>query len=88
MHKTKIIKNKLFLRRRFFTIKMQERQDLLTHINMVKVVVNELCSIEMKIQNENMYMVFLMNLPLSFDNLVMSLESMSTKDVDLHSIVA
>jgi hypothetical protein len=55
---------------------------------MVKVVVNELCSIEMKIQNENMYMVFLMNLPLSFDNLVMSLESMSTKDVDLHSIVA
>jgi hypothetical protein len=29
-----------------------------------------------------------MNLPLSFDNLVMSLESMSTKDVDLHSIVA
>ncbi len=32
-------------------------------------------------------MVFFVNLPSSFDNLVMSLESMSTRDVDLQFIV-
>jgi hypothetical protein len=45
-------------------------------------------SIEVNIENEDVYMVLLMNLPPSFDNLVTSLESMSTKDVDLQFIVA
>jgi len=54
----------------------------------VKMIADQLCSIEMKIQNENMYMVLLMGLPPSFNNLVTSLESMSTKDVDLQFIVA
>ncbi len=38
--------------------------------------------------DEDVYMVLLMNLPPSFDNLVTSLESMSIKDVDLQFIVA
>jgi hypothetical protein len=54
---------------------------------MVKVVADQLCSIEVKIQNDDLYMVLFMNLPPSFNNLVMSLESMSTKDVDLQFIV-
>jgi len=66
---------------------MQEGEDLLAHINMVKVLVDQLCSIEVKIENEEMYMVFLMNLPPSFDNLVMNLESMSFNHVDLQFIV-
>jgi hypothetical protein len=40
-----------------------------------------------KIEDEDMYMVLLMSLPPSFDNLVMSLDSTSTKDVDLQFIV-
>jgi hypothetical protein len=40
------------------------------------------------ITDEDVYMVLLMNLPPSFDSLVTSLESMSTKDVDLQFIVA
>ncbi len=57
------------------------------HINMVKALVGQLCFIEMKIKDEDMYIILLMNLPTSFDNLVTSLESMSTKDVDLQFIV-
>jgi hypothetical protein len=41
----------------------------------------------MKIEDEDMYMVLFMSLPSSFDNLVTSLESMSTKDVDLQFII-
>jgi hypothetical protein len=63
---------------------MQEGEDLLAHINMVKALANQLRSIEVKIEDQDVYM----NLPSSFDNLVMSLESMSTKDVDLQFIVA
>ena len=88
VHEAKTIGNKLFLRRRFFTIKMQEGEDLLAHINMVKALADQLRSIEVNIEDEDVYMVLLMSLPPSFDNLVTSLESMSTKDVDLQFIVA
>ncbi len=67
---------------------MQEREDLFVHINMVKALADQLCSIEVKIEDEDVHMVLLMSLPPSFDNLVTSLESMSTKDVDLQFIVA
>jgi hypothetical protein len=67
---------------------MQEGEDLLAHINMVKALVDQLRFIEVKIENEDVYMVLLMNLPSSFDNLVTSLQSMSTKDVDLQFIIA
>jgi hypothetical protein len=87
VHEAKTIRNKLFLRRRFFTIKMQEGEELLVPINMVKALVDQLRSIEVKIEDEDVYMVLLMSLPPSFDNMVTSLESMSTKDVNLQFIV-
>jgi hypothetical protein len=87
VHEAKAISNKLFLRRRFFTIKMQKGDDMLVHINMVKALADQLCSIEVNITDENVYMVLFMSLPPSFNNLVTSLESMSTKDVDLQFIV-
>jgi hypothetical protein len=88
VHEAKTIGNKLFLRRRFFTIKMQEGDDMLLYINTVKALANQLHSIEVNITDEDVYMVLLMSLPPSFDNLVTSLESMCTKDVDLQFIVA
>ncbi len=82
MHEAKTISNKLFLQRRFFTIKVEEGDDMLVHINTVKTLVNQLRSIEANI-TDDVYMVLLMSPPPSFDNLVTSLESMSTKDVNL-----
>jgi hypothetical protein len=66
---------------------MQERDDMLVHINTLKALADQLRSIEVNITDEEIYMVFLMSLPPSFDNLVTSLDSMSTKDVDLQFIV-
>ncbi len=87
VHDAKKISNKLFLQRRFFTIKMQEGDDMLMHINIVKALLDQLHSIKVNITDENVYMVLLMSLLPSFDNLVTSLESMSTKDVDFQFIV-
>jgi hypothetical protein len=53
---------------------------------MVKALADQLRSIEGNITDVDVYMVLLMIL--SFDNLVTSLESMSTKDGDLQFIVA
>jgi len=61
---------------------------MLVHINTVKAFADQLRSIEVNITDEDVYMVLLMSLPPSFDNIVTSLESMSTKDVDLQFIVA
>jgi hypothetical protein len=66
VHEVKTIGNKLLFRRRFFTIKMQKGDDMLMHINMVKALANQLRSIEVNITDEDVYMVFLMNLPPSF----------------------
>ncbi len=61
---------------------------MLVHINTVKALADQLCSIKMNIMDEDVYMVLLMSLPPSFDNLVTSLELMSNKDVDLQFIIA
>jgi hypothetical protein len=87
VHEAKTIGDKLFLRRRFFTIKMQEGDDMLVHINMVKALADQLRSIEVNITQEDVYMVLFMSLPPSFDNFVTSLESMSTKDVHFQFII-
>jgi hypothetical protein len=55
---------------------------------MVKALAGQLRSIKVNITDEVVYMVLLMSLPPSFDNLVQSFESTSTKDVDLQFIVA
>jgi len=49
----------------------------------VKALADQLHSFEVNITGEDVYMVLLMSLPPSFDNLVTTLESMCTKDVDL-----
>jgi hypothetical protein len=84
VHEAKTTNNKLFLR--LVTIKMQERDHMLVHINTMKALVDQLCSIKVNIMDENVYMVLLMNLPPSFNNLVTSLESMSIKDINFNSL--
>ncbi len=46
VHAAKTIGNKLFLRRRFFTIKMQEGDHMLVHINTVKALADQLRCID------------------------------------------
>jgi hypothetical protein len=53
----------------------------------VKALADQLRSIEVKIEDEDLYMALLTSLPPSFNNLVTSLESMSTEDVDFQFIV-
>ncbi len=57
------------------------------HINTVKALVDQLHFMQVNIMDEDVYIVLLMSLSAPFENLVTSLESMSTKDVDLQFII-
>jgi len=49
VHETKSLSNILFVRRKFFTIKMQEGDDLMDHINHVKELADQLTSFEVPV---------------------------------------
>jgi gag-polypeptide of LTR copia-type len=42
IHEAKSLSNTLFIRRKFFTCKMQENEDMLDHINKVKALSDKL----------------------------------------------
>jgi hypothetical protein len=50
VHEAETISNKLFVRKRYFIIKIQGDE---MHINMVKTLVDQLCSIEVNITDED-----------------------------------
>ena len=70
IHETKSLSNILFIRRKFFTIKMQEGDDLLTHINQVKALADQLTCLEVPVREEDVVMTLLESLPPSFESLI------------------
>ena len=67
IHETKSLSNILILRRKFFTIKMQEADDMLDHINKVKSFVDQLTCLELAIKDEDVVMTLLDSLPTSYE---------------------
>jgi hypothetical protein len=51
IHETRNLSNILFIRRKFFTCKMQEGKDLLDHINKVKALANQLACLEVPMRD-------------------------------------
>ena len=53
IHETKSLSNILFIRRKFFTIKMDEGADILDHINKIKSLANQLTCLEVPMKDED-----------------------------------
>jgi hypothetical protein len=51
-----------FIRRKFFTCKMQEGEDLLDHINRVKALAHQLACLEVPVRDEDVVMTLLESL--------------------------
>ena len=88
VHETKSLSNILFVRRKFFTIKMQEGDDLMDHINHVKELADQLTSFEVPVREEDIVMTLLESLPSSFDNLIIALETLRLKDLTMEFVTA
>ena len=88
IHETKSLSNILFLRRKFFTIKMQEADDMLDHINKVKSLVDQLTCLEVAIKDEDVVMTLLDSLPTSYEHLITALETRPMKELTLEFVIA
>jgi hypothetical protein len=58
MHKTKNLSNILFIRRKFFTIKMDESDDIFNHINKVKSLADQLTCLEVPMKDEDLVLSY------------------------------
>ena len=71
----KSLSNKLFLRRRFFTAKMDEGDDVLSHINKMKTLAEQLDAVGAPVSEDDLVITLLGSLSESFAFLITALES-------------
>ena len=67
IHEAKNLANILFLRRKFFTIKIEEEDDMLAHINKVKAVADQLNGADVTISDGDIVMTCLESLLPSYE---------------------
>ncbi|MGH7974689.1 MAG: retrotransposon gag domain-containing protein, partial [bacterium] len=88
VHEQKSLSNILFVRRKFFTIKMQDGDDMLDHINKVKALADQLSCLDVPLRDEDVVMTLLQSLPDAYDYLIAALESRPIKDLTLEYVTA
>jgi hypothetical protein len=74
-HEKRTLANKLFLRRKFFTITMDESGSMIDHINAVRNLADQLDAIGAPVSEDDIVTTLLGSLPDSYDNLITALES-------------
>ena len=74
-YETKNLANKLFLRRKFFTMQKAEEDSMLEHVNKVKTLAEKLEAIGAGVSEDDVVMTLLMSLPETYGNLITALES-------------
>jgi hypothetical protein len=88
IHETKSLSNILFVRRKFFTCKMEEGDDLLDHVNKVKALADQLAYLEVPVREEDIVMTLLESLPASYEFLITALETMPMKELTMEYVTA
>ena len=88
IHETKSLSNVLFLRRKFFTSKMQEEDDMLDHINKVMGLADQLACLEVPVTNGDIVMTLLESLPPSYEYLITALETRPMSELTMEFITA
>lgn len=83
IYKTKILFNILFIRRKLLRYKMQETDNLLDHVNKVKMFADQLACLEVPVKNKNIVMTLLKSLSASHDYLITVMEMMSMKGLTM-----
>jgi hypothetical protein len=65
--------NKLYLKQKFYGLKMQEGSDLVEHVNAFNQLVTDLARLDVKIDDEDKALLLLVSLPPSYEHLVITL---------------
>ena len=78
----------LFIMHKFFTIKMDEGDDILDHINKLEYLANQRTCLEVIMKEEDVIMALLESLPPLFYHLITALETRLMKELTLDFITA
>jgi transposase InsO family protein len=88
IHEAKTLANILFLRRKFFTIKMGEEDDMLAHINKVKALADQLNGCDVSVTDGDIVMTLLESLPSSYEYLIVAMESRPITELTLDYVTS
>ncbi|KAJ4720195.1 Retrovirus-related Pol polyprotein from transposon TNT 1-94 [Melia azedarach] len=72
LYMTKSLTNKLLLKQRLFSLRMQEGMPLRDHLDQLNTILLELRNIDVKVEDEDAALILLVSLPLSYENFVQS----------------
>ena len=75
VYEAKGLAAKIFLRRRFFNIKLREGESMQTHINAVRELADQLEAIGAPVTDGDIAMTLLCSLPQQYDSLIVALEA-------------
>ncbi|MCF8701901.1 retrotransposon gag domain-containing protein, partial [Corynebacterium sp. MC-10] len=72
LYMTKSLTNKLLLKQRLFSLRMQEGMPLREHLDQLNTILLDLRNIDVKIEDEDAALILLVSLPSSYENFVQS----------------
>lgn len=75
VHERTGVASRLYLRRKFLTLRMEEGADIQKHINKIRELAQKLIAVGEKLGEEDLVSTLLYSLPESYETLVVSLES-------------
>ena len=82
------ISNILFIHPKIFTCKMQKNNNLLDHVNKIKMLANQLANLEVSMRTENIVMILLESLLTSFKYLITAVKTMPMKELTMDYVTA
>ena len=88
VYESKSLVNRLFMRRKLLTMKMNEGDALSTHINSIKTLSEQLAAVNASVSEEDLVMTLLMSLPESFEHFITALESVNESDLTYDYVIA